>query len=115
MIRKKETILPNTKSEKELANNFLTFFKGKIEKIRDSFPAKVESVCEVQPNPNLIRLSEFEPATLEEITSIAKSYGIKCSPDDPVCASLLSSNVDTFAPYWMEIVIYPWKLEAWKV
>ena len=41
---------------------------------------------------------------MEEITSIAKSYGIKCSPEDPVSASLLSSNIDTFAPYWLEIV-----------
>ena len=55
-------------------------------------------------NPNLIKLSTFEPATLDEIVGIAKTYGIKCSPEDPIPASLLSSCVDTFAPYWLEIV-----------
>ena len=49
-------------------------------------------------------MSEFEPATLEEIIKIAKSYGVKCSPEDPVPASLLSSCIETFAPYWLEIV-----------
>ena len=49
-------------------------------------------------------LRTFEPATLEEITSIAKSYGVKCSPEDPVPASLLSPSIDTFAPFWLEIV-----------
>ena len=36
--------------------------------------------------------------------SIVKSNGIKCSPEDPVPASLLSSSIDTFAPFWLEIV-----------
>ena len=49
-------------------------------------------------------MSTFEPATLDEIVGIAKTYGIKCSPEDPIPASLLSSCVDTFAPYWLEIV-----------
>ena len=41
---------------------------------------------------------------MEEICTIVKSHGIKCSPEDPVPASLLASNVDTFAPFWLEIV-----------
>ena len=56
-------------------------------------------------DPNIIKLTEFEPATLDEIiTGIVKSYGVKCSPEDPVPAALLSSSVDTFAPFWLEIV-----------
>ena len=49
-------------------------------------------------------MSEFEPATLEEIIKIAKSYRVNCSLEDPVLASLLSSCIETFAPYWLEIV-----------
>ena len=55
-------------------------------------------------DPNIIKLTEFEPATLDEITGIVKSYGVKCSPEDPVPAALLSSSVDTFAPFWLEIL-----------
>ena len=99
---KKEKILPKCKSEKELANKFLIYFKEKIEKIRKTFTTPNETFPEDPPNPDLIKMSSFEPATLEEITSIAKSYGIKCSPEDPVPASLI--DIDTFAPFWLEIV-----------
>ena len=99
----KEVILPNAKSDKELANNFLVYFKEKIEKIRSSFtPVSVSQSLDI--NPDIVKLTEFEPATMEEICTIVKSHGIKCSPEDPVPASLLASNVDTFAPFWLEIV-----------
>ena len=96
--REKEVILPNAKSDKELANNFLVYFKEKIEKIRSSFtPVSVSQSLDI--NPDIVKLTEFEPATMEEICTIVKSHGIKCSPEDPVPASLLASNVDTFAPF----------------
>ena len=52
----------------------------------------------------LTKISEFQPATLEEIIKIDKSYGVKCLPEDPVPASLPSSCIETFAPYWSDIV-----------
>ena len=99
----KETILPTAKSDKALADDFLLYFKEKIEKIRKKFTCSQTSQPSLS-NPNLLKMSTFEPATLDEIVGIAKSYGIKCSPEDPVPASLLTSCVDTFAPYWLEIV-----------
>ena len=33
-----------------------------------------------------------------------KSFQIKCSPEDPVPANLLSSSSDTFIPFWVELV-----------
>ena len=100
---KKATVLPKSNNDKELANNFLDFFQEKIKKIRASFnPANRATF--VDHCPDIVKLSEFEPATLEEVTEIAKSYGIKCSPEDPVPSLLLSSNIETFAPFWLEIV-----------
>ena len=75
----KEVILPKAASDKELANNFLVYFKEKIEKIRSTFTLSEERESH-GVDPNIVKLTEFEPATLEEITSIAKSYGVKCSP-----------------------------------
>ena len=99
----KEVILPKASSDKELANNFLVYFKEKIEKIRSSFtPSSARRSNKI--DPKIVKLTEFEPATLDEITSIAKSYGVKCSPEDPVPMSLLTPNIDTFAPFWLEIV-----------
>ena len=103
MDNEKEVILPKAASDKELANNFLVYFKEKIEKIRSSFtPSQGRVNTEV--DPSIVKLTEFEPATLDEIISIAKSYGVKCSPEDPVPASLLSPSIETFAPFWLEIV-----------
>ena len=96
-------VLPHAESDQVLANNFLTFFREKIEKIRASFGPVSEKKC-ADPCPNITKMSVFEPATLEEIIRISKSHGIKCSPEDPVPSPLLSSNVETFAPFWLEIV-----------
>ena len=49
-------------------------------------------------------LQAFEPATEDEIHSIIATYGINCSPDDPVPASILKNNLDTFVPIWLDIV-----------
>ena len=55
-------------------------------------------------------MSTFEPATPDEILEIAKLYVIKCSPEDPIQAPFLSSCIDTFAPYWLEIVNFSLQL-----
>ena len=105
---KKEKILPNRITDTELADRFLIYFQEKIEKIRKKFTTTNSTTC--LPNPELLQMSEFEPATLEEITDIAKSFGVKCSPEDPVPASLI--DIDTFAPYWMKIVNLSLELEV---
>ena len=99
----KETILPTAKSDRALADDFLIYFKEKIERIREKF-THTQTSPTLLSNENLVKMSTFEPATLDEIVEIAKAYGIKCSPEDPIPASLLSSCIDTFAPYWLEIV-----------
>jgi len=96
-------LLPEAESDKELANNFLVYFKEKIEKILSSFTPLSERVCACA-NPNIVKLTELEPTTLVEITEIPESYGVECSHEDPVPASLLSASIDTFAPFWLEIV-----------
>ena len=42
--------------------------------------------------------------TTDKIQQIVLSYGIKCSPDDPVPPTILKGNIDTFVPIWTEIV-----------
>ena len=100
---KKEVVLPKSESNVLLANEFQLFFREKIRKIRSSF-TPAESTAKRDLNPNLQKLNKFEPTNVAEITSIVKSFGIKCSPDDPVPAKILSSNTETFIPFWVEIV-----------
>ena len=54
--------------------------------------------------PNNEIMTEFEPATDNEVREIVSFYGIKCSPEDPVPAPLLTTNIDVFVPIWTEIV-----------
>ena len=99
---KKEVVLPKAASEKELADRFQSYFKEKIEKIRASFKPRVGNTREA--NPDIDKLSVFRPTDAEEIKRIIQDYAIKCSPEDPVPLELLAPNVDTFIPFWVDIV-----------
>ena len=101
--KKKEVVLPKAESDKDLADRFQTFFREKIEKIRASFTKKAD-VSQIDTNPGMEKLLEFEPTNAEELYDIIKSHGLKCSPDDPVPIDLISPNLDIFIPFWVDIV-----------
>ena len=96
-----ESIIPDAKSDVELANAFLRFFMEKIEKIRETFTNDSISI-EVQ----LVeaKLSVFKNATVEEISDIIKSFGVKCSPEDPIPAGILKEYSELFIPIWTKLV-----------
>ena len=96
-------MLPTAESDKDLANRFQIYFKEKIEKIRASITADV-GIDQGDSNPNIEKLLRFEPTDAEEISNIIKTHGLKCSPEDPVPAELLSANLDIFIPFWVEMV-----------
>ena len=95
---KQDKILPTHKSSVDLANQISCYFKEKINNIRKSFPVEVP----VHINQNL--LERFEPAAEDELKSIILSYGINCSPEDPVPIQLLKNNIDLFIPIWLDLV-----------
>ena len=102
---KKETVLPKSTSEKDLADKFLACFKEKIMEICASFTENEDhSIPQGDNYYNGELLYEFEPTTEEEIKEIIASHGLKCSPEDPVPIGLLSSHIDVFIPYWVEIM-----------
>ena len=101
----KERVLPTTaESDKDLANNFLKFFKEKIEKIRAKFPTKEPNNTVILPDPNIRQLSQFSPTTDDELRAIIKAHGMKCSPEDPLPVSILSTYLDILLPVWVDIV-----------
>ena len=99
-----EEVLPEADSDRELANRFLKYFTEKIEKIRQTFPKDNPDLNLRMPAP-AGKLREFEPATEEEIREIVVEYGMKCSPEDPIPASLLKkTDLDVFIPIWTKLV-----------
>ena len=100
--RKQESVLPEAKSDKELADSFMNFFNDKIKKIRSTFPPKQRETYTMFPTE--ATLTEFEPVTTDEIRKFVVSFGVKCSPEDPIPVSILKANSDTFIPIWTELV-----------
>ena len=101
--KKKSSVLPSHNSSKELATRFNTYFKEKIRKIRESFPPSEANYSSAN-NFAGTYLEVLKPATEDEIRSIIKEHGLKCSPEDPIPALLLKSCTDTFIPIWLDLV-----------
>ena len=102
--KKQESVLPDCTSDGELANSFLDFFSEKIKKIRSTFPERKTDNCHSPVNSCVNKLSVFEVVTQDELRSIVSSFGVKCSPEDPIPAKLLNKYVDKFLPMWELLV-----------
>ena len=98
----KVSALPSSTSDTQLANDFQSYFKEKIAKIRESFPTPVYTTS--TPIGNQLLFCTFEPATEEEIREIVKTYGVSCSPEDPIPIEILREHIDTLIPFWLELV-----------
>ena len=99
---KQESVLPSHNSNTELANRFQNYFTQKICEIRKAFSPKTSIDLEKSKVDHILNF--FDPATEDELYSIITTYGIKCSPDDPIPAKLLKDNLDTFIPIWLKLV-----------
>ena len=98
----KVSALPTSTSDTQLANDFQSYFKEKIAKIRESFPTPVNTAS--TPLGNRLLFCTFEAATEEEIREIVKTYGVSCSPEDPIPIEILREHIDTLIPFWLELV-----------
>ena len=98
----KVSVLPQHDSSVYLANDFNTFFKEKISDIRKAFPSYSSSTENSTFRGEI--LSTFRPVSEEEVQVIVSKFGIKCSPEDPVPAKILSRCTEFFIPIWTELV-----------
>ena len=100
---KQDSCLPSADSDSDLANKFLFYFKDKISKIRETFTRHTNI-----PDPETVlvvkQLDTFDPATDDELRAIVMSYGVSCSPEDPIHVNLVLQNLDLLLPFWLELV-----------
>ena len=82
---------------------FMNFFQQKIEKIRANFSPQEEKK-KARTKPGIQLLSTFSPTSEDELRKIITEHDVKCSPDDPLPAGVLTKNLDIFLPIWVEIV-----------
>ena len=83
---KKPSVLPTHDSKLELATNFNNYFIDKISKIRKSFPPAQNTNSLEKNTYSGTFLEKFEPITEEELRTMIKTHGIKCSLADPIPA-----------------------------
>ena len=93
-----ESILPTGQSDEILANEFSKYFSDKVKKIRSSI--KFDDIQNTPRNPN----TTVEPLSQFKLAKIVTSFGIKCSPEDPVPVTVIKNNLELLLPYWLEIV-----------
>jgi len=104
--RKQSSKLPDfTEDLPELASTFNKFFVDKIDKIRNSMNEDNNTMLTDSPTHTHNNfLSNFEPATLEEIKDIINECGIKCSPADLLPQVLYKENINTLLPVIVKLV-----------
>ena len=100
--KKQESGLPTAGSDAELASKFLTYFKDKIKKIRDSFAAGSEFVAPESVGEGTLNV--FVPVTADELRAIIMLYGVSCAAEDPLHVRLLIQNIDLLLPFWLVVV-----------
>ena len=103
MDTERASVFPTSTSDKQLANDFQMYFKDKIVKIRESFPPAETASIPLLPD-NVKQFSTFELATEDEIRTIVVSYGVSCSPEDPIPIKILIEHIDVLIPFWIELV-----------
>ena len=101
---KQDSVLPSSTSDADLANEFVDYFKEKISKIRESFTCDPNTYPEFRRNAEVPTMNVFKPATEDELRSIVKSYGVSCSPEDPIQIYLMKDNIDLLLPCWLRLV-----------
>ena len=103
---KQEKVLPTSNNDKELADTFVKFFTEKIVKLRAKFKEESKSEINYASKQAIRPLTEFALTTEDEILQIVTTYGVKCSPEDPVPVKVIKDNLSTFIPIWTELVNY---------
>ena len=112
MGRTCERQLPVHTSKAELAESFSDYFEDKIIKIRSGLESSKANIqpfspameAEIEPPYQGTPLTEFRPATLEEVTTIiSKSKSKSCSLD-PIPTTVLKDCIAEVAPAILDVI-----------
>ena len=104
MDRKQMHALPCTENLEDLATSFNNFFTEKIGKIRENMDSYACPNFSTSNEETINLLSEFEPATVDEISDIIKETGVKCSPADILPQHLYQENINNLLPLLTDLV-----------
>ena len=87
-----------------LADRFASHFTDKIDSIRYQIPMPSANVYNAHARVILLPLLAFQPASLEEVTSLIQNGKIKTSNIDPLPSAILKANTSILAPILGSII-----------
>ena len=87
-----------------LADRFASHFTDKIDSIRCQIPMPAANVYNAHARVILSPLLAFQPASLEEVTSLIHNGKIKTSNIDPLPSAILKANTSILAPILRSII-----------
>jgi hypothetical protein len=97
--KKKDSLLPSTNNDVQLAETFANFFDNKITNIRSRIsPPAVSSTTSAVATSDIASMTAFLPATEEEIAKVVKSSPCKTSCLDPLPSWLLRQCLPALLP-----------------
>ena len=108
LLGNSEVVLPDVDCDRKLAEDFAEFFTGKVEKIRNSVKADVDSPVEeldscVDLDKDCI-LEEFREVSEEEMKRIIKDMSDKTCDLDLIPTWLIKECVEVFVPLFTKII-----------
>ena len=97
------SVLPTSKDDVELANQFADFFSNKIVKVREEIDAERSTPDGTyqyyqRPSHSNSSLEDFHDLSEKETREVIRSVKNKRHPNDPIPVWLLKENEDSFHP-----------------
>ena len=103
--RRTQNPLPDHSDTTELCNDFASFFKSKIDKIRSNFDdLNVEAACCFDQYPEIDGFRNFRLLSLEETKRLISSSAPKSCALDPFPTTILKQCSDIVAPLVQHII-----------
>jgi hypothetical protein len=101
MGKKQPNPLPEAQSNKDLADEFATFFLHKIERIRDDLKDIPKFVPSYHDTGSM---SSFHPLTCEEVLKLVRTSKPTTTTTDPLPSALVKEHIDILCPLLTKLV-----------
>ena len=92
-----------------VANHFAHHFADKIDSIHSQLQKPPAAVTSAHPCSVALPLLSFQPASLEDVTTLIRNGKTKSSNIDPMPTALLKANTPVLAPIFVELINLSYK------
>ena len=102
--RQKQTFPRHCDGPTAVANDFAHHFADKIESIHRQLHNPPAAVTNPHPGNVALPLLSFQPASLEDVTTLIRNGKTKSSKIDPLPTALLKANTSVLAPIFVDLI-----------